>query len=116
MTTTHTATVETMTAEVHVLKVGSRQVTLSVAKQLDLALVNDMKPMGRIRTVWDASFLIELIGRHSETGALVRAFVYHPNTTRWLADCEISNVVCRVSSEEFEAIQALPLIVLAGLK
>ena len=30
-----TATVETLTAEVRVLAVGNRQITLSVAKQLD---------------------------------------------------------------------------------
>ncbi|MCV7316314.1 hypothetical protein H7J77_12285 [Mycolicibacillus parakoreensis] len=53
--TTTTATVETLTAEVRVLQVGNRQITLSVAKQLDAfdlcqdeAL--DFTPFGRIRT------------------------------------------------------------------
>ena len=36
MTNTTTATVETLTAEVRVLMVGSRQVTLSVYNQLDM--------------------------------------------------------------------------------
>jgi hypothetical protein len=50
-----TATVETLTGEVRVLMVGSRQVTLSVARQLDSFEYEDdeslnFTPFGRIRT------------------------------------------------------------------
>jgi hypothetical protein len=50
-----TATVETLAAEVRVLQVGNRQVTLSVAKQLDSFTTYDdeslnFEPFGRIRT------------------------------------------------------------------
>lgn len=52
----NTANVETLTAEVRVLMVGSRQVTLSVARQLDYyeLLYDDevleFTPFGRVRT------------------------------------------------------------------
>jgi len=53
--TVTTATIETLTAEVRVLMVGSRQVTLSVAKQLDrTSFFEDgpgaITPFGRVKT------------------------------------------------------------------
>ena len=45
---THTATVETLTAEVRVLMVGSRQVTLSVYRQLDRRPSDEVEPFGRV--------------------------------------------------------------------
>ena len=52
---TDTATVETLTAEVRVLMVGNRQITLSVAKQLDRMdpyeyPTDAFEPFGRVRT------------------------------------------------------------------
>jgi hypothetical protein len=44
-----TATVETLTAEVRVLMVGSRQVTQSVAKQLDRVPLSRLRPFGRVK-------------------------------------------------------------------
>lgn len=44
-----TATVVTLTAAVRVLQVGSRQITLSVAKQLDRVPREELDPMGRVR-------------------------------------------------------------------
>ncbi len=44
-----TATVETLTAEVRVLMVGNRQVTASVAKQLDHVALSELEIMGRVR-------------------------------------------------------------------
>jgi hypothetical protein len=46
-----TATVEVLTAEVRVLMVGSRQVTLSVARQLDWVERSELEPFGRVRLV-----------------------------------------------------------------
>ena len=43
-------TVEVQTAEVRVLQVGRRQVTLSMARQLDWANPADVEPFGRVRT------------------------------------------------------------------
>ena len=39
-----TATVETLTASVNVLQVGSRQITLSVARQLDEVSRDEIEP------------------------------------------------------------------------
>ncbi len=66
-----TATVETLTAEVRVLMVGSRQVTLSVARQLDWCDLSEMEPFGRVR-IGDST---SLIGKHRETGVLVNAIL-----------------------------------------
>jgi hypothetical protein len=72
MTASKTATIETLTAEVRVLMVGSRQVTLSVHGQLDAAEYEDMEPFGRVRPR-DAEYgYIYFIGRHRENGTLVR--------------------------------------------
>jgi hypothetical protein len=46
---TDTATVETLTAEVRVLMVGNRQITLSVARQLDHVSLDQMETFGRVR-------------------------------------------------------------------
>jgi hypothetical protein len=70
------ATVEVLTAEVRVLMVGSRQVTLSVAKQLDQVDPDDIEPFGRIRTgarlPFAATGMIEVIGK-ADDGSLVRS-------------------------------------------
>lgn len=69
-----TATVETLTAEVRVLMVGSRQVTLSVVKQLDAVAWDQMEPFGRVRcTNPNVTSSVMLIGRHRRDGVLVVA-------------------------------------------
>lgn len=112
-----TATVETLTAEVRVLMVGNRQVTLSVYKQLDEYLSEPgWVNFGRVRsgTLYphrydcDRPWLkrmrvahMEFVGSHN--GELKRA---------------------SLNKEEFGAVDidvqrrlmALPLIVLAGLR
>ena len=70
-----TATVETLTAEVRVLMVGSRQVTLSVYGQLDHAPFDEMEPFGRVRPRDSQLDYIYLVGRHRQTDALVQAVV-----------------------------------------
>ncbi len=101
MTDTKTATVEVLTAEVRVLMVGSRQITLSVFRQLDIVPYDSCIPMGRVNDSKDQERWI--VGKNSN-GNLVRGqFTYG----RW-------------SQKEFEeresTYRALPLIVLAGLK
>jgi hypothetical protein len=70
------ARVEVLTAEVRVLMVGSRQVTLSVARQLDEVQPDEIEPFGRICTGRRKPFggveMIEVIGR-ADDGALVRS-------------------------------------------
>lgn len=76
MAGTTTATVETLTAEVRVMMVGSRQVTLSVAKQLDRVDCADLDPMGRVRIDKTlAGGYIEVIGTHRPSGTLAVAEV-----------------------------------------
>ena len=73
--TTREAKVEVLTAEVRVLMVGSRQITLSVYSQLDE--VNDalIEPFGRVRPRNANPGYIYLIGKLSATGDLIRASV-----------------------------------------
>lgn len=86
-----TATVETLTAEVRVLMVGNRQVTLSVYRQLDQVPLLGMDPFGRVRDGKDEGTWV--VGRSKEGGVLVRAFVEpEPYATEIYAD-ELSGKV-----------------------
>jgi hypothetical protein len=111
--TTTTARVEVLTAEVHVLMVGSRQVTMSMYEQLDWAAGNEpayFEPFGRVRPRrphcsdgWGRvsgdcpSDCVDMVGRDPATGSLVRT-------------CARLGAV--VAGEWCD----LPLIVLAGLR
>lgn len=146
MTGISTATVETLTAEVRVLMVGSRQVTLSVARQLDEVDPDWILPFGRIRTgkrtPSAAVGMIEVIG--SLDGQLVRSAeirerywcgeVSNGSYSRTHATVNGQDAVrlnCREyphgyernaghfwesSSDVWAEWEALPLIVLAGLR
>lgn len=73
MSDTATATVEVLTAEVRVLMVGSRQVTLSVYNQLDDVPHRLIEPFGRVNPRDRESSVICVVGRQIETGTLARA-------------------------------------------
>ncbi len=68
-----TATIEVLTAEVRVLMVGRRQVTLSVYRQLDRVPFDKIEPFGRVRDR-DTTYGIAIVGR-AKDGILVRATV-----------------------------------------
>jgi hypothetical protein len=72
MTGSKTATVETLTAEVRVLMVGSRQVTLSVYGQLDFTAPQIIEPFGRVRPKDAEEGYLYLVGRNP-AGELVKA-------------------------------------------
>jgi hypothetical protein len=77
------ARVEVLRAEVRVLMVGSRQVTLSVARQLDTVEPWKIEPFGRVRIDKDATGqMIEVVG--SVDGALARS-----KTSRELNRCSL---------------------------
>lgn len=81
-----TATVETLTAEVRVLQVGNRQVTLSVVNQLDRVRYSELEPMGRVHSsrkdmADDGEGDVEVVGRDRRGGALV--FAYAPNSRQF---------------------------------
>lgn len=119
-----TATIETLTAEVRVLMVGSRQITMSVYGQLDVVNAEEIQPFGRVgpsRAEW---WELWVIGRNVATGDLVRSRV--PNVRR-LEEMERlallgafmngaadprRELICKISAEW----SGLPLIVLAGLR
>jgi hypothetical protein len=73
MTDTATATVETLTAEVRTLVVGSRQVTMSVYSQLDFVEPDEIEAWGRVRPRDGLAGWIYLVGRRIQGGDLVRS-------------------------------------------
>lgn len=79
MTTTTTATIETLTASVHVLTMGNRQITIGVYRQLDHVPHKDLEPFGRVRDSQDqGGTAVYVIGQHKETGALVKSALGKP--------------------------------------
>lgn len=109
-----TATVETLTASVNVLQVGNRQITLSVARQLDNVSPFEIEPMGRVRLSAKGRSEYTVIGKLDD-GSLATAdygyLGYSHQTGR--------NVTYEEHLKEIElktSLEALPLIVLAGLK
>lgn len=108
-----TATVQTLTAEVRVLQVGSRQVTLSVFRQLDSVPYDDLEPFGRVRD-GGRPHSIEVVGRHNGTGALVRSAVVDPELWKYMP-VESRPTFDQCACDWAQA-SSLPLIVLAGLK
>jgi len=70
--TAQTATAEVLTAEVRVLQVGSRQVTLSIYRQLDWVPAGEIEPFGRVCDSGNPD-VIEVAGSHH--GVLTRSSV-----------------------------------------
>jgi hypothetical protein len=69
--------VEHLTAEIRVLAIGKRQVTGGMYKQLDSVAPDLIEPFGRVRSTVYATPAahFEIVGRHRETGSLVRSAV-----------------------------------------
>lgn len=105
-TTTETATVEVLTAEVRVLQVGRRQITQSVYRQLDRVDPDDIEPFGRVNAERD---VLGVVGRHRHTGALVSSCVQSTRAAVYFQDVPRSDAF-------FAEWVRLPLIVLAGLR
>lgn len=116
------STIETLTAQVRVINIGARQLTLSIARQLDQFPINkeritNFRALGRIRTgikltdtnEWGSMARphtpqIELIGTHTETGELM---------TLTCQGYQIKNdLERRYAIEQMEK----PLIILGGMK
>jgi hypothetical protein len=102
-TNSETATVEVLTAEVRVLQVGRRQITMSVCRQLDQVEPWQIEPFGRVSDGEYGGSWVAVVGRDTRTGALVRA----------LACWGSSRPAEDRAAREW---RALPLIVLAGLR
>jgi hypothetical protein len=136
--------VEVLTAEIRVLQVGSKPVTLSAARQLDSVDGAAIKPFGRVRIdPKPTDGLIEVIG--SVNGILARSSAHarkvecpgyasstltsrgygpprvvcarHRDTSPTAASADYHNWTEYTPSQEiYETWLALPLIVLAGLR
>jgi hypothetical protein len=76
------ASVEVLSAEVRVLQVGDGQITRSMYGQLDEAPVERFEPFGRVRDNEHnpKEGVLQLVGRDTKTGALVR---YDPPPPHW---------------------------------
>jgi hypothetical protein len=72
------ATVEVLTAQVRTLMVGSRQVTLSVYKQLDRVQPHEITPFGRVN-VGSVGDIVETVGM-DHGGALVASRLHRVST------------------------------------
>jgi hypothetical protein len=73
MTGRETATIETLTASVKVLMLGSRQITLTIYRQLDIVDVADMDPFGRVNPKGSGPDVVHVVGRRKVTGELVKS-------------------------------------------
>lgn len=69
-----TATIETLTAEVRTLMLGSRQVTLSVAKQLDTVPLSTLQVFGRVKLGTNPNGNNNLVIGSSREGTLALAY------------------------------------------
>jgi len=98
-----TATVEVLTAEVRVLMVGSRQITMGVFTQLDEVYEDDIEAFGRVRPRNSQDF-IWVVGKHKDDGTLARSCAY------WATPPDEKELSI---AREWAA---LPLIVLASLR
>jgi hypothetical protein len=93
------ARVEVLRAEVRVLMVGSRQVTLSVARQLDAVEPREIKPFGRVRIDKDPTGqVIEVVG--SADGVLARSA-----TSRERFRCSRDHVGSEQQCAEYKRLQ-----------
>lgn len=131
--------VEVLTAQVRVLMVGSRQVTLSVFRQLDEVDFEEVTPFGRVRDRNSDSYR-DIIGIHFKDGSLVRAplnrpvhegsyyreeYAKHIQQHRYISP--ESEAKGKIEQEKYledlvrfrsqsDRFNKLPLIILAGLK
>jgi hypothetical protein len=78
------ASVEGLSAEVRVLQVDNRQVTRSMYRQLDEAALERFEPFGRVRDNEGnpREGMLQLVGRDTAAGTLVRYDAYPPDWFR----------------------------------
>lgn len=116
--TTSEARVTTVTAEVRVLMVGSRQVTLSVFSQLDPVAPSQITPFGRVRGKGSSDDRTEVVGADRD-GQLCRSWIYDDGFQVGHAGLGRLSTSEDLAVKLFPLLQewkALPLIVLAGLR
>jgi hypothetical protein len=78
------ASVEVLSAEFRVIEVGNRHLTCSMYRQLDEATFERFEPFGRVRNNKRKPIrgVLHLVGRNTQTGALVRHNARPPRWTK----------------------------------
>jgi hypothetical protein len=109
-----TATVEVLTAEVRVLMVGSRQVTLSVYNQLDEVPHSGVEPFGRVNPKDAERGRIYVVGRDRETGVLVRSKAPHWNEVMKVG--EYARPACAMRTEAIATVDTFADVDEDGLR
>jgi hypothetical protein len=96
------ANVEVPSAEVRVLQMGSGQITLSMYRQLDEATFERFKPFGRVRDNERSpkEGVLQLVGRDTETGVLVRCDAYPPDWSPREGSSEFAHCCCILSNPD----------------
>jgi hypothetical protein len=118
MTKNNTATVETITAEVRVLMVGSRQVTLSVYNQLDYVGPSLIEPLGRVNPKDGEWKHVDVVGRSAD-GTLCRSCVTDNRQWGYTKTADGPPYPFEPQGEMEPRVaewRSLPLIILAGLR
>lgn len=116
-----TATVEVLTAEVRVLMVGSRQVTLSVYRQLDRIPLCALKAFGRVQAGQVRGFdewsgkRVDVVGASREGVLCASWMIYEYGDSRY-TDPGGRYAIGARGRQVWEELNELPLIVLAGLR
>lgn len=105
---TETALVETLTAEVRVLAIGSRHITQSMYEQLDAVHWEQIEPFGRVHPRRGNPRAVHVIGRDS-SGQLVCSSLSNDTD-------EPFATLLSEREAAFKAWQELPLIILGGLQ
>lgn len=114
MSTIESATVDTLTATVHTIKVDGRKLTKAIVRQLDGYLPEQIEPMGRVNLAGrpgGGMDHVTLIGRHKETGALVTAVVLDPARSAYF-DTPMTDSERTKLAAQYRAALDYPLIVL----
>ena len=83
---TESASVKVLTAEIRVLQVGNGQITRSMYRQLDDVSLERFEAFGRVKDnkIKSGEGMLQLVGRDTKTGALVR-YDAQPPPTDWPA-------------------------------
>ena len=105
--------IETLTAQVKVLVVGRRQVTLSVYRQLDEVSSDEITPMGRVRDSKDSDAYIFVVG-HDNQGNLVRSKRYAMRGKIWTEDAPRKGWWLPVLPDDAAASGARPILGVSG--
>ena len=90
---TESARVKVLNAEIRVLQVGNGQITRSIYRQLDEVSLERFEPFGRVKDkkLKSREGALQLVGRDTKSGALVRHDAQPPDWSRREGPSEFSH-------------------------